>query len=548
MHLQHGDIISGRFRIDGFIGAGQMGFVYKATHLGTGQVRALKFLRPDLASNPGLIKRFLEEAKHGGRIGRNESIVEVVDTGYDERSRTPFIVMEFVDGKPLDQVIANPNPIPLDTIQAILEQLGEALDQAHQAPNGAVIHRDLKPANLLLCMDRKGKPRIKITDFGIAKALEGESQNTATQVGSPAYAAPEQAGQYFRNIAASRGIVIAKEVSPGTDVWALGLLAFELFSGRKSTQFWNASTTAPDLIAQVTLEAAPRATHQAGNLAGRLPPGFDAWLDKCLQKNAADRFASAGAAVQSLIQLMNSAEYKQMPIVLNEKTMVLNDLVPKPAQYPQEGPANTAAEKSPAAAKSIVLSDPLAITQQTRKPHPKPWKAALAAALAAGFSVCFAVLFISTRPAESDVPKPSPPPPIASSSPENPTPAPQAPATEDANDTEDTEKQSPPGAEAAASAIALPPSSTGQLYLPAPPGIAAPQPSAKAFLNMNTIPASQIVLDGRPIGNTPKVAVPIAPGLHTVAFFHKESQQKKSFTVIVNPGQTKTVTAKFSPR
>lgn len=551
MHLQNGDIIAGRFRIDGFIGAGQMGVVYQATHLGTAHLRALKFLRPDLAARRKSVDLFIQEARLGAKVGHHESIVDIFDTGYDEKYRTPFIAMEFLSGAPLDRVIAEQSPLSIETISAILTQLGDALDQAHQA---SVVHRDLKPANLILTYDRNDKPRIKITDFGIAKILESESQRTATQVGSPAYAAPEQAGQYFRMLAARHGITISTGVSPATDVWALGLIAYELLTGLKSTQFWNANSSALDLMAQVILEPTPLASERAGAQASRLPRGFDAWLCACLQKNAADRFSSAGKAVGELLQLIHASRFNQTDKALHfdGKTLRL------PLAAPEEGraqpardlklsasnsPKNSPKNSSKLETQSIALQT-TAVAAKPRSPAlpSKPWKQAFGAA-ALGMAAALAItIVLLKRSGDADehrqVEQLRPAPPIVSA---EPAPPPSAPSAESSPEP----SVSPPAPELPKEPPTAPIAPTSAPPVSAPPPSPPPSaPAAMSYVNFNTIPVSNVVLDGLPIGKTPMVNRPLPPGPHTV-MFHLSTHQRKSFSFTLKPGETKTVYHRF---
>lgn len=222
-----------------------MAVVYQARHTSTGKLCALKLVRPHLVSRPELLEMFVREAQIAGRIGENPHIVNVYDAGIDEGRRIPFIAMELLQGQTLERFLEVNGRVPLGLFRAIAEQLGDALEQAHRA---GVIHRDLKPANLFLTADRRGKPVLKVMDFGIAKVLEQGVSLTATHIGSPVYAAPEQqSGSMFRKMAASHGITIAQGVSPATDVWALGLVAYELITGLANGQYWAAAEAPDDL-------------------------------------------------------------------------------------------------------------------------------------------------------------------------------------------------------------------------------------------------------------------------------------------------------------
>lgn len=297
-----GDVVGGRYRLEARLGQGGMAVVYRATHLGTGKSCALKLVHPHLVMRRELVELFLREAQITGRIGDNPHIVNVFDAGADEASGVPFLAMELLSGETLADALER-GGLARPLLRTVLEQLADALDQAHRA---GVIHRDLKPSNLFLTTDRRGEPRLNVLDFGIAKVLEHEASRTATQIGTPAYAAPEQMGPTLRRVAEQQGVIIAGQVSPATDVWALGLLAFEFCTGLPTGHFWGVESLV-ELPARIVLEAALPATTRAGDRAPTLPDGFDAWFARCLRRNADERWPTAGQAIAELLRLLDLA-------------------------------------------------------------------------------------------------------------------------------------------------------------------------------------------------------------------------------------------------
>jgi len=299
-----GDTIAGRYRIDAWLGQGAMAVVFRATHLGTSQDCALKLVLPHIVERPEVRELFLKEARVGARIGRNPHIVDVIDAGFDEVRNVPFLAMELLEGEPLDRYIKNHGAASPALVRTIFLQVADALEQAH---NKGVVHRDLKPGNLFLTFDRKKQAHIKLVDFGIAKVMEQEVQRTATQIGTPAYAAPEQLGMQLRNIAAKQAVIISTTVGPTTDVWALGLIAYELLIGAPPGHLWNTAehTELLDLLMGIVLEPTPKATQRAGSKAHALPKGFDEWLERCLRKNAVVRWPSVREAVDRLVALLD---------------------------------------------------------------------------------------------------------------------------------------------------------------------------------------------------------------------------------------------------
>ncbi|HZO12923.1 MAG TPA: protein kinase [Polyangiaceae bacterium] len=319
--LQAGDIVGGHYVIEGPLDEGGMAVVYQARNAATGKPCALKVLQAQLSARPEFIQLFAKEAKVGSLIGDHKHIVTVYDAGLDEERRLPFIVMELLDGETLERVLER-GALSRDVACQVFEQLGDALEQAHRA---GVVHRDLKPGNVFLTRDSDGEPLVKVMDFGIAKVIEGEVLRTATQIGTPAYTAPEQMGATTRKIAARQGITIAGGVTPATDVWALGLLAYEIFTGLPPGHYWGAETLS-ELPMKVAFEELEPATVRAGRAASRLPDGFDEWFDHCLQKNAEDRYAAAGEAVRELLKLFGWAPAPP-PLPRESKRHVMAELI-----------------------------------------------------------------------------------------------------------------------------------------------------------------------------------------------------------------------------
>ncbi len=299
MPFQPGTLV-GRYRIERLLGENKMAVVYAATHTGTAQRCAVKVIHPRLLMRAELRALFVREVQIGARIGKSPYIVDVYEAGVDEALEAPYLAMELLEGESLQAHVATHGAMPPDVVATLFEQLGEALDQAHEA---GMVHRDLKPGNLVLLRDRKGRVSVKILDFGIAKVLHEEAHETATQIGTPMYAAPEQMGAALRKVAAKQGIVIASDVSAQTDVWALGLIAFELLTGHAPGTYWG-TTSGTELPAVVTLEEAAPASARAGERASLLPPCFDEWLTRCLEKDASKRFAKASEATDALVGLL----------------------------------------------------------------------------------------------------------------------------------------------------------------------------------------------------------------------------------------------------
>lgn len=295
---ERGLIVGARYRLESVLGEGGMAVVWRATHTETDRAVALKLVRPEFVQNEQVRDMFVREARVAARIGRNEHIVDVLDAGIDETLKVPFLAMELLVGRGLDDRIRE-GPIPRGEVRDLLVQLADGLEQAHAA---GVFHRDLKPQNLFLTQNRRGESVLKIVDFGIAKLSESTTQS-ATHVGTPAYAAPEQLGESWRSIAKGRNKTVAAQVSAATDVWALGLIAFEMLAGVEPGVFWGATTLA-ELPVKIVLEPLPPAATRAD--PALIPPGFDAWLARCLDLDAHARWPSARSAVDALLLLLDA--------------------------------------------------------------------------------------------------------------------------------------------------------------------------------------------------------------------------------------------------
>ncbi len=280
--VQPGQILAGKYRVERVLGEGGMGIVIAAHHIHLDKRVALKFLRPEVASNRELVARFSNEARSAGKI-QSEHVARVLDVGVlDDGS--PFMVMEYLEGTDLAGLIKQRGRIPCpESIEYVL-QACEALAEAHVA---GIVHRDLKPANLFLTRRADGSPSVKVLDFGISKAAlspEGAGHaltQTAAVLGSPSYMAPEQ-------------LRSARQVDPRTDVWALGIILHELMTGEVAFR----ADTVPELYVSI-LQAPPTALRQS--LPGA-PPALEAVLLRCLEKDPARRYASVGELALALAE------------------------------------------------------------------------------------------------------------------------------------------------------------------------------------------------------------------------------------------------------
>ncbi|MFO0561413.1 MAG: protein kinase [Polyangiales bacterium] len=270
-----GRTIGGRYRIESKIGAGGMASVYRASNDVLGRKVAIKFLAPDLAQDATQRQRFLREARATNRI-RHEHIVDITD--YGDEGKLVYLVMELLEGEPLNHRIAR-GPIPPREAIELLMQVARALARAHELE---VIHRDLKPENIFLTV-RDGHTHIKLLDFGLAH-VRNETRLTAAGAvfGTPEYLSPEQA----------RG---APNVGPAADLYALGVVFFEMLTGRLPFE----GSTAELIVKH--LRNAPPAPSQFNP---SVPPEIDALVAKLLSKDPAQRHRDAYHLLEELQALL----------------------------------------------------------------------------------------------------------------------------------------------------------------------------------------------------------------------------------------------------
>jgi serine/threonine protein kinase len=292
--LGPGDAFAGDFRIERTLGEGGMGAVYVAEQLSTGKKRALKVMHPQLAPDEKSRRRFTEEARIGSRID-SEHVVEVVAAGVDAPTGMPWLAMELLDGNDLSVIVQNRGALPPRAVAELFLQIGHALGNAHAR---GIVHRDLKPENLFLATSkRRGQSAlVKILDFGIAQTI-AESRTAAivtTAIGSPTWMAPEQATP-------------GAAIRASTDVYALGLIAFFLLTGRA---FWMAANSEPfnvsALLVEIMIQPPPPASVRLRELGLSivLPLGFDAWFARATARDAAQRYPDATAAIAPLTALL----------------------------------------------------------------------------------------------------------------------------------------------------------------------------------------------------------------------------------------------------
>ncbi len=272
------------YRIDGVLGRGGMGVVYAAHQLGIERPVALKMILSGVHASRSVMERFLAEARAVGKL-RHENIVQIYDIGSNDD--LPYFSLEYVDGSSLYEKIKGE---PMDPIEAarLIAPLAQALHFAHDA---GIIHRDLKPGNILV--NSSGIP--KLCDFGLAKEIEGDSDlsRTGDVVGTPSYMAPEQA----------RG---SRDITASADIYGMGGVLYCALTGRPPFT----STKAIDTVIQVLGQEPVPPTR----LQPSVPKDLETICLKCLQKDPASRYATAGDLADDLNRFVRGEPISARPV------------------------------------------------------------------------------------------------------------------------------------------------------------------------------------------------------------------------------------------
>ncbi len=263
-----------RYNVLGAAGQGSMGIVYKALDRETGETVALKILKPEIASDQAMMERFKNELLFARKI-THKNVCRVYE--FNRVGGIAYTSMEFVEGDSLRSVLNRFGGLPLRKGVDLAMQICSGLKEAHAQ---GIVHRDLKPENVM--MDTQGN--VKIMDFGIARSMEAVTRLTGSMVGTPAYMAPEQVG--------------GKSVDYRTDIYSLGLILYEVFTGAQAFHADN-----PVAVALKQLRESPKPPHE---VEPTIPPPLERAILKCLEKEPAKRY-------QSIPELESDLRFRAAP-------------------------------------------------------------------------------------------------------------------------------------------------------------------------------------------------------------------------------------------
>ncbi len=376
--LVEGMILRDKYQILDKIGAGGMAVVYRARHLAFGEIRAIKVVSGRFGDDPDLLNRFKTEAVITRKL-QHPNAVRVDDLDATEDGR-PFIVMEYVEGRSLRQVLNRATSFAPARAVNVARQAAAALGAAHRL---GIVHRDIKPENMLLVGDDGAPETVKVLDFGIAKVREGVDvgpgyapTQTGIVVGTPHYLSPEQA-------MGKRG----SEIDGRVDLYALGLVLYEMLVGRLP---FESDTSMGMLLHQMQTPPAPPQKLRPDLV---LPPQLTALIMKVLSKKAEQRFATAEdmdaalAAVQPLLDPLPQTLASARP----GSRMTAGDAPTIPRPRDPAGPLTSGdlptVGRRPSPRPSAARPAPAAVAEPEPAGGPLKWVVAAALLVAAGAGV-----------------------------------------------------------------------------------------------------------------------------------------------------------------
>ena len=373
-----GSTLAGKYRIDARLNEGGMGTVYRGTHVLMDKTVAIKVLRPSLAADEKIVARFSREARAASRISHPNAL-SVTDFGEDESGHV-FLVMEFLSGKTLKQVLRDDGPLPLARVVDISRQIGDALNAAHSQ---GVVHRDLKSDNIML-LDTMTSDHAKVLDFGIAKINEpdGPTDTNLTApnlvIGTPQYMSPEQCSQ-------------DSEIDARSDIYSFGVILYEMLVGHVPF-----SGDSPTMVMMKHLqEPVPSVLEERGDL----PPSVGRVVARAMAKLPRNRYQNVAELIEDLTIASGMTINRLGPVVempSAETRAVMSDdadevTVLRPRQEAPAAPPRR---------------EPVMVPVQSAMPPPQaassfnPLKIVIPAAIA--LVAAFAVIFAFTRNSPTD--------------------------------------------------------------------------------------------------------------------------------------------------
>jgi serine/threonine-protein kinase len=279
--IREGDVIAGKYRVERILGQGGMGVVVAARHIQLDTRVAIKFLLPEMLTNREAVGRFAREARAAVKI-TSEHVARVLDVG-TLQTGAPYMVMEFLEGGDLGGWLRQYGALPIEQAAEFVLQACVAIADAHAL---GIVHRDLKPANLFCVRRTDGQLTIKVLDFGISKATDMTASSSGMAMtrssaimGSPLYMSPEQ-------------MQSPREVDALTDIWALGVVLFELLTRR--VPFGG------ETYGEIAVKVATQGPPSLRELRPEVPAGLEAVVHRCLQADKGNRYRNVAELAVAL--------------------------------------------------------------------------------------------------------------------------------------------------------------------------------------------------------------------------------------------------------
>ncbi len=271
--MQPGDVLLDKYRIEEVLGTGGMGKVVRASHVMLQQQFAIKVLLPHMADSAETVSRFMREAQATSKL-KSEHIARVFDVGRMPDG-APFMVMEYLQGNDLNQILRHHGPQRSQVVCDLMLQACEGMAEAHSL---GIVHRDIKPSNFFITTRPDGTMLLKILDFGISKTPVGVTELTGAQtvIGTPTYMSPEQ-------------MKSGRDADGRSDVWSMGVVMYQMLDGRPPF----VGESYPELVLKVGTET-PQPIHT------QLPPGLMQVIMTCLEKNPVQRQQTVGELARML--------------------------------------------------------------------------------------------------------------------------------------------------------------------------------------------------------------------------------------------------------
>jgi len=323
-------LVAGKYELLRLIGRGGMGSVWEGRHTSLGTHVAIKFIEKEYADNEEARKRFDNEARAAAAL-QSKHAIQIHDHGVTDDGK-PYIVMELLIGEALDKRLERVGVLPLRDTAHILQQVCRGLQKAHEH---GIVHRDLKPENVFLVKSQDDDEEIaKVLDFGIAKIRTGGadaniSNNTRTGavLGTPFYMSPEQA----------RGL---RDIDHRTDLWSLGVIAFKCATGRLPFE----GESLGDLLVKICTVPIP----MPSQVNPQLPPSFDAWFSRALERDPNRRFGSAHELAEALAYAAGLSVKRSTPFSGQQGYAGTPSYSPAPGYGPPPGTGTAMGNVSPA--------------------------------------------------------------------------------------------------------------------------------------------------------------------------------------------------------